>query len=116
MFRLLAVAAAVVLSVTAALADPVGTYRVDGTDPGNGGSYSGTVSVERTGQTFKVVWLINGTRYFGTGIGNKDFLAVSYRSGNQTGLALYAPDGDGWTGVWTYAGGTEMGTDRWKRR
>lgn len=117
MRKLLAVtAAALLVSIAAAFADPIGKYDVDGTNPGNEGSYSGTVSVERTGQTYKVVWVIGGTRYFGTGIGNKDFLAVSYRSGNQTGLALYAPDGDGWTGVWTYAGGTQMGTDRWTRR
>lgn len=118
MRKLLAVAAAALLfSITAAFADPVGRYDVDGTNPGgNSGSYSGTVSVERTGQTYRVVWLIGGERYVGTGIGNKDFLAVSYRSGNQTGLALYGPDGDGWTGVWTYAGGTQMGTDHWTRR
>jgi hypothetical protein len=110
-----AVAAVVLFGVTAALADPVGNYDIKGTDPGKGGAYSGTVSVERTGQTYKVVWVIGGQRYIGTGIGNKDFLAVSYISGNQTGLALYAPEGDGWTGVWTYAGGTTMGTDRWTR-
>jgi hypothetical protein len=110
------IAAALIFSVSAAFADPVGQYDVDGTNPGTNDHYSGTVSVERTGQTYKVVWVIGGTRYIGTGIGNKDFIAVSYRSGNQTGLALYAPDGDGWIGVWTYAGGTQMGTDRWTRR
>jgi hypothetical protein len=118
MRKLLAtVAAALLFSVTAAFADPVGRYNVEGTNPGaNGSSYSGTVSVERTGQTYKVVWVIGGERFIGTGIGNKDFLAVSYRSGSQTGLALYAPDGDGWAGVWTYAGGTQMGTEHWTER
>ena len=109
-------AALLIVSATAALADPVGKYDVEGTNPGNGKTYSGTVSVERTGQTYKIVWEIGGTSYTGTGIGNKDFMAVSYRSGSQTGLALYAPDGDGWIGVWTYAGGTQMGTDHWTRQ
>ncbi len=117
MRKLLAVAAAALLfSITAAFADPVGKYSVKGTNPGTGTSYTGTVSVERTGDTYKIVWVIGGTRYVGTGIGNKDFLAVSYRAGSDTGLALYGPDGDNWIGVWTYAGGTEMGTDRWTRR
>lgn len=111
------VVAALVLSVTAAFADPVGRYAVEGTDPGKPSStYKGTVTVEQTGDTYKVVWDIEGTKYIGTGIGNKDFLAVSYKSGNNTGLALYAPSGNGWTGVWTYAGGTQMGTDSWTRR
>ena len=110
------VAAALLFSVTAAFADPTGRYHVDGTNPGSGGTYSGTVSVERTGQTYRVVWVIGGQRFIGTGIGNKDFLAVSYRSGNQTGLALYGPDGDDWTGVWTYAGGNQMGSEHWTRR
>ena len=111
------IAAALVFSVTAAFADPAGRYFVEGTDPGKPNStYTGTVTVEKTGDTYKVVWVIGGTQYVGTGIGNKDFLAVSYKSGSQTGLALYGPSGDGWTGVLTYAGGTQMGTDRWVRR
>ncbi len=111
------IAAALVLTVTAAFAELEGRYAVSGTDPGKpNSSYTGTVTVEKTGDTYKVVWVIGGTQYVGTGIGNKDFLAVSYRSGSQTGLALYAPNADGWTGVWTYAGGTEMGTDSWVRR
>ncbi|HZQ14991.1 MAG TPA: hypothetical protein VFB31_19460 [Pseudolabrys sp.] len=110
---LVAAAAAVLLSVTAAFADPVGKYDVEGTNPGGGGRYSGTVSVERTGDTYKVVWVVGGTRYIGTGIGDKDFLAVSYRSGNETGLALYASSKDGWKGIWTYANGTKIGTERW---
>jgi hypothetical protein len=110
---LIAVATAVVLSVTAAFADPVGKYDLEGTNPGNGGSYSGTVSVERTGDTYRVVWLVGGTRYVGTGIGNKEFIAVSYRTGNDTGLALYTTTKDGWKGIWTYANGTKIGTEQW---
>jgi len=110
---LIAIAATILLSVTAALADPVGKYDVEGTNPGKEKTYTGTVSVERTGDTYRVVWNIDGTRYVGTGIGNKEFLAVSYRSGNDTGLALYAATSDGWDGIWTYANGTKIGTERW---
>jgi len=109
-------AAAIVFGTTIALADPVGTYEVEGSNPGGSGNYTGTVTVERTGDTYRVTWAIGGTRYVGTGIGTKDFIAVSYRSGNNTGLALYGEDGGNWTGIWTYAGGKKVGAEHWKRQ
>lgn len=117
MYRPLAVCGAALLwgAATAFAADPIGKYSIEGTNPGGGGSYSGTVSVEKTGQTYRVIWIVGGTRYVGTGIGDKDFLAVSYKSGSDTGLALYGSDGGNWAGVWTYAGGRQMGTEVWKR-
>ena len=117
MHKLLTVIASfILLSVTAALADPVGKYDVEGTNPGSETTYTGTVSVERTGDTYKVIWIVGQTRYVGTGIGNKDFIAVSYRAGDQTGLALYGATDDGWKGVWTYANGTKIGTERWTQQ
>jgi hypothetical protein len=92
---------ALVVTVASSLADPAGTYRVSGTNPGNGTTYSGTVTVERTGDTFLVRWTIAGSRQIGVGIGKDDFLAVSYRSGDSIGIALYRPDQDGgWKGIW----------------
>jgi len=104
--------AALLLSVaTAFAADPVGSYSVAGTNPSDGDKYSGTVTVEKTGETYRVTWIVGGTRY----IGDKDFLAVSYKSGSDTGLALYGADGGNWAGVWTYAGGRQIGAEVWKR-
>jgi hypothetical protein len=114
--RALFVAAALLWSVIAAFAaDPVGSYEVQGQNP-DGSKYSGTVSVRQTGQTYKVVWQIGNDRYDGTGIGNKDFLAVSYTSGKESGLALYGADGGNWKGIWTYAGGTKIGAELWNRQ
>ena len=110
---LILVATFIVLGIASAFAGPAGKYDVEGTNPGNGKEYSGTVSVERTGDTFKVTWNIGGTRYVGTGIGDKEFLAVSYRAGDYTGLALYAATKDGWKGIWTYADGTKIGSEVW---
>jgi len=107
---------AFLVGCNAALADPVGRYDCEGTNPGKDTGYKCTVVVERTGDTYSVSWKIGSDSFAGTGIGNKDFIAVSYTSGNQTGLALYAPDGNNWQGVWTYAGGRRMGTERWVRR
>jgi hypothetical protein len=53
----LSAAALLVLStVLAAAADPAGRYRVLGSNPGNGAKYSGTVTVERTVDTFRVTY------------------------------------------------------------
>lgn len=115
--RIICTLAALALSCTLAFAaDPVGKYDVEGSNPGGGSTYSGTVTVARTGDTYSVVWVIGGTRYVGTGIGDKNFIAVSYRTGNQSGLALYGEDGDDWAGLWTYAGGRQVGAERWKRQ
>ena len=118
MRHLFALGAAALLwsAATAFAADPVGRYSVEGNNPGGGGKYTGTVTVEKTGETYQVIWVVGGTRYVGTGIGDKNFIAVSYKSGNDTGLALYGADGANWTGVWTYAGGHTMGAEVWKRK
>jgi hypothetical protein len=68
---LTALVAALVLSSTLAFAgDPAGRYSVVGTNPGNKARYSGTVRVERTGQTFRVTWDIGTQTFVGTGIGS----------------------------------------------
>lgn len=114
--RSLFVAAALLWSVVAAFAaDPLGAYDVQGTSP-DGSHYSGTATVNKTGQTYKVIWLIGSDTYTGTAIGDKDFLAISYVSGSDSGLALYGADGGNWKGIWTYAGGTAIGTEIWKRQ
>jgi hypothetical protein len=75
------------------------------------------VSVTKTGDTYKVVWKIGDDTYVGTAIGNDKVLAVSYKSGANTGLALYGELGDdSWDGVWTYASGTTIGAEVWTRK
>jgi hypothetical protein len=116
MRRIVAASIALLSTVAVAFAaDPTGSYTVQGTNPGGNGSYTGTVEVSKTGDTYKVVWVVGGTRYIGTGIGDKDFIAVSYKSGSDSGLALYGADGGNWAGVWAYSGAREMGTEIWKR-
>jgi hypothetical protein len=115
--RALFVLAAVLWSAAIAFAaDPVGMYSVEGNNPGGGSKYTGAVTVEQTGDTYRVTWMVGNVRFVGTGIGDKNFIAVSYRSGNDTGLALYRADGGNWDGVWAYANGRTMGTEIWKRQ
>ena len=117
MRHLVAIAVALLFSVTTAFAaDPVGKYTIEGNDPGGGGTYTGTVTVERTGNTFKVTWQVGSDTYVGTGLGDREFLAVSYKLGEDTGLALYSEDGGNWVGVWTPLGASDVGTETWKRK
>ena len=118
MFSKLGVCAVILIGSTvwASAGDPAGTYSVIGSNPGGRGRYSGTVTVERTGDTFRVTWDIGNQTYVGTGIGSEKGIAVTYRSGNQTGLAIYGANGNNWEGVWTYTGGREVGGEAWTRR
>ena len=96
-------------------AEPVGHYKVEGKSPDGGGSYTGTAVVTKTGDTYKVVWTIDGETYVGTAIANNEFIAISYKSGTNTGLAMYGEKGNNWDGIWTYAGGKALGTETWAR-
>jgi hypothetical protein len=107
---------ALALGAAAWAGDPVGRYSVIGSNPGGQGRYSGTVTVERTGDTFRVTWDIGTQSFVGTGIGSEKGLAVTYRSGNQTGLAIYGSKGDDWEGVWTYTAGKTVGGEAWTRQ
>ena len=106
---------ALLLSIGVTLADPEGTYDMTGVNPGNGTKYSGTVVVQRTGDTFQVTWTVNRQQIIGIGIGKSDYLAVSYRSGNTIGVAVYSQSEDGWIGIWAPVGSRELGSETWKR-
>jgi len=110
---------ALVLFLSGVLAfagEPAGRYDVVGSNPGGKGRYSGTVTVERTGDTFRVTCDVGGQTFVGTGLGNDKGFAVTYRSGSQTGIAIYGSKGDNWEGAWTFAGGKEIGGEAWTRR
>lgn len=123
-------AAVTFLTLAGAMAGPEGTYSVEGTSPGSGSTYSGSVNVERTGDTYQVVWNIGDAVHIGSGLGaaptkrgtiigpadDADFvLAVSYLSGPESfGLAYYIEQEDGtWKGIWTYGGSESIGTETW---
>jgi hypothetical protein len=96
-----------------ASAQATGLYDVEGQNPDKT-TYVGSVSVEKTDETYRVVWTIGGERYIG--IGNDDAMAISYRAGNNTGVAFLARDKGKYVLVWTYLGGTTIGAERWLPR
>lgn len=99
------------VALPAAAADISGQYRVEGSNPGGGGGYSGVVTVRQTGETWNVVWRIGSQVFEGYGILDRDTLSVSYNGG----LAVYEMSGNGARGIWTPDGGTELGREDWSR-
>lgn len=104
-------------ALPAAAADFAGKYAVRGTDPDGGSDYTGVVTLTQTAEAiYSVVWKIGGDTFIGTGIGGAEGLAVGYKSGSNTGIAIYRQDPDGAVkGVWTYAGGKKIGEEVWSR-
>ena len=123
---------AMILLPIQAVAGPEGNYSVEGTNPGNGDRYRGTVTVRRSGQTYAVVWNISGTEFIGTGLGSANVkgtptmgpasdqdtaISISYISDGSFGLAYYVEQSNGqWKGIWTYGGSTQIGTEIWTPR
>ena len=87
---------------------------MEGTSPEGGTTYTGTVDVKKTGDTYQITWTVEGgDKFVGTAIGDDSFLSSAYKSGNNTGIALYVKKGDAWEGIWTYAGGQKIGSEKW---
>ncbi len=114
-FRTAAFAAAFTAFAMPAMAQMTGQYKVQGKNP-DGGTYSGTASIEKTGDTYRVVWVIGGERTIGTGIGSPEAIAISYRNGANTGVVLLGKEGDEYFAVWTYLNGRQLGTEKWTRQ
>ena len=128
--RLRSLFAAFILSMlpALALADPTGTFQVEGKNH-EGQTYTGQVKIARTGETYTVVWNIGGTEFVGTGLGAKFIgdrfqmgpaspedtaISVGYISGKSFGMAMYFQQPDGhWQGVWTYGGSDKASTENW---
>ena len=126
-------ACALILAPGLALADPTGTYKVVGHADDGRGTYQGTVEVSRVGPTYKVVWMIDGKKSIGTGLGmhfenpnlvftgsasDKDIgLAVGYINKDSFGIGSYSQKADGtWSGVWTSGGSQKIVWETWIRQ
>ncbi len=94
---------------------PSGTYKVNGTNPDGSTKYQGSVTVTKTGDTYKVEWTIGTEDIVGTAIGNDDVLSVGYASGTQPGVALFTSKDGNWGGIWSYLGQTSMGQEAWSK-
>jgi hypothetical protein len=133
LIRCLTAAALLALTPMTAMADPVGTYEIVGTNPNSGTEYKGTAEVTRTGETYSVTWTIGNSAITGTGLGAKFVsetrfemgaatpddiaLSVGYVAQGTSGIAMYFEQPDGhWEGVWTYGGTTKATSEKWFRK
>ena len=103
------VLAVVLLFGAPALAQPVGTFNVQGQD------YQGTVTVTQTGATFNVAWTLGNERYRGLGMFMNGVLSVGYTGQGRSGLAIYRENAGAWEGTWAFIGEQEVHTERWTR-
>lgn len=115
--KALGLAAALAASLAAAEA-PTGEFKAKGTNAGDGSPYEGTVSVVKTGETYKVIWKLGEVLYQGTGLDQGRAFAVAYMTPDRSwfGVAVYEKGKDGkWKGSWAAADGTKKGTETWSR-
>lgn len=91
-------------------ADIQGRYQLVGKNF-RGNSYRGFVTVTRTGETYRVFWVIGRQRYTGIGIRHGNMLSVGYNGG----LAVYKINGDVLSGTWAPIGSRRTSTEDWRR-
>lgn len=117
--------AVLVLSVlcalpSGALADDLdGTYDARGVNALDGTSYSGTVTITRTGDVYEVTWDVGGSSYLGTGVRVDDVLSVGYTDQERSwfGVVGYRiGKGGRLVGTWCTLLGKTVGTETLVRR
>jgi hypothetical protein len=90
----LVVGLSLVLSMTTSAADVAGTYKCEG-DTMTGGKYTGTVTIVKKDEIYRVTWKLGDGKdtYLGIGVLQGDVLAVSYY-GSKFGVVAYKVEDD----------------------
>jgi hypothetical protein len=92
----------------------LGEWQVIGWNPGSAegpADYRGVVQVERTDETYRVVWRIGSQQFIGNGILRGPMFFVAYNGG----LATYIIRSEGMDGIWATTEGTRLGREGWTR-
>ncbi|WP_437947937.1 serine/threonine-protein kinase [Sorangium sp. So ce296] len=89
-------------AATAGDVDLAGTYDITASrNPGGQGSYAGNVLLSRSGDTYRIAWIITkGAGYEGIAFLQGQTLAVGWASGGPYGAAAYRIEGDRLRGQW----------------
>ena len=89
-----------------------GTYKIVASQsPVGGKSYTGTVTIQPTGDTYSLRWQLANESYAGVGIKRGNVLFVGWGAGKGSGVVVYTRRGDDLDGVWASPGGTQLGTE-----
>lgn len=87
-----------------------GTYTLDGKHP-NQAEYSGKMTLERTGSTYTVEWLMaDSSHYYGTAFAVDSVVVTGYASKSGVGVAIYHIDGGKLEGSWCYTDYVRLAT------
>ena len=87
-----------------------GNFTVDG-KTATGEPYSGTLTLQQTGDTYQAQWTIGETVYNGIGFMSGDLLVIGYGFGQAFGVVDYQFNKDGAKGRWAMGGGETMGIE-----
>lgn len=113
----IAFAAAALVGATAAQAQVVGTYAVEGSCPGQSAPYRGTVTVTRPNALYLVRWtLASGQSSTGQALEQDGRLAIAYSLDDGGGVMIARPTPTGWDGSWAMFGASVACVERWRRR
>jgi hypothetical protein len=92
-----------------------GTHTIEGTAP-NGNTYTGSVAIEKTGDTYKMSWTIGDQQYVGVGIESGDKLVVAYGRGNFGCMDYDLSRDEEMEGRWAARADTRTAVERLRRR
>ncbi|MFN8353652.1 MAG: hypothetical protein U0Y10_04380 [Spirosomataceae bacterium] len=88
-----------------------GTYDITGTNAGNNSPYKGTLTIQKTGSVYSLVWKTGNVSYNGVGILDGNTLAVGWGFGAAFGVVNYKINGNTAQGIWAMGGGMSTGTE-----
>ncbi len=94
-----------------------GIFKITKGVEANGQNYTGTVSMEKQGDTYKMVWKVGTATYTGVGIRVGDSLIAGWTTGKDVGVVFYELNAARTVmeGQWTGLGATKLGTERLER-
>jgi hypothetical protein len=103
-----------------ALADGLdGSYDATGINALDGTSYSGTVTITRSGDVYEVTWKVGDSSYIGTGVRVDDVLSVGYTDETKSWFGVvgyHIGKGGRLLGTWCTLLGKTVGTETLVRR
>lgn len=95
----------------------VGTYVVEGSCPGQGAIYRGTVTITHPSALYLVRWnLASGQSSTGQALEQDGHLAIAYTLDDGGGVMITRPTSTGWEGSWALFGSSVACVERWRRQ
>jgi hypothetical protein len=88
-----------------------GDYRIVRSQTPGGGTYTGTVHIAPTGNTYALQWTLPRETYGGLGVRRGNLLVVGWGGRQGAGVVAYSKAGRKLDGVWAAPGGTQLGTE-----